>query len=621
LSQQEDATLFMTLLAAFQTLLYRYTGQEDIVLCSPVAGRNQPETEGLIGYFNNILPLRTNLSGNPSFRELLSRVRQVAKGAYEHQDVPLQKIAQLPNLLRTPLTRGMFALQNAPSQALSLADIAVSSLDVHNGTANFDLSLFVEEKGETVTGLLDYKSDLFNDAAIAQMLKNFHTLLESIVANPDQSLDKLPSFTASTTYQLLEKNNHGSTNCPQGRQPTFLAPRDELELRLAKIWEKVLDLKPIGITDNFFSHLGGSSLLAAKLFAEIEKAFNKNLPLATLLQSPTIEQQANLLRQEEWSGSWSSLVPIQTGGSKPPLFCIHAVGGNVLTYVDMARHLGSDQPVYGLQAQGIDGKGVFHTTIEEMAAHYIKEILTFQSEGPYFLAGLSGGGIIAYEMAQQLVAQGQKVALLALFDAYNPDYLRARSLADAKYRKEHFTITGSIFFTWEWYRKILMQLNRVSRVLKHFLQLEPQQKLPYLLEKSKKVKESIQHKIELITYKLNPRPGRSLPYLLRESAATNALSKAILNYLPQVYSGNVTLFRASATLFISDDGSDSDQLGWEEFAAGGLEIHKIPGDHTSLVAEPHIRVLAPVLKTCIERALADEGDRTSRIKLSAVEMR
>jgi surfactin synthase thioesterase subunit len=164
-----------------------------------------------------------------------------------------------------------------------------------------------------------------------------------------------------------------------------------------------------------------------RLFAQIEKTFGKNLPLATLFQAPNIEELANILRQKGWSVPWQTLVAIQPGGSKPPLFCIHPVGGNVLCYRDLAHYLGQEQPVYGLQAVGLDGKQAPYKRVEDMAAHYIREIRAFQPEGSYLLAGHSAAGIVAFEIAQQLVAGGQKVAVLALLDAYSPQLLVPRT--------------------------------------------------------------------------------------------------------------------------------------------------------------------------------------------------
>jgi non-ribosomal peptide synthetase component F len=165
LSQQEGVTLFMTLLAAFQTLLSRYSGQEDIIVGTPIAGRNQVETEGLIGLFVNTLAIRTNLSGNPSFRQLLSQVREVTLGAYDHQDLPLEKLIEElkpeRDLSRSPLFQVMFVFQNTPSQPWELPGLTITPLEVHSGTSKFDLTLALEETSEGIKGGIEYNTDLF----------------------------------------------------------------------------------------------------------------------------------------------------------------------------------------------------------------------------------------------------------------------------------------------------------------------------------------------------------------------------------------------------------------------------------------------------------------------------
>ena len=189
----------MTLLAAFQTLLYRYTGQEDICIGSPIANRNRSETEGLIGFFVNTLVLRTDMSENPSFQELLGRVREVALGAYAHQDLPFEQLVEAlqpeRSLSHQPLFQVMFALQNAPMPALELPDLTLSSLKIDSGTAKFDLTLSMEDTEQGLVGSLEYNTDLFDAATITRILKHFQTLLEGIVANPEQRLLALPLLT------------------------------------------------------------------------------------------------------------------------------------------------------------------------------------------------------------------------------------------------------------------------------------------------------------------------------------------------------------------------------------------------------------------------------------------
>lgn len=228
---------------------------------------------------------------------------------------------------------------------------------------------------------------------------------------------------AHTIGEKLRTYLNGSYPSPapdqvrQESEKNFVAPRDELEFQLTQIWEKVFGIQPIGISDNFFD-LGGHSLLAVNLFAEIEKTFRKNLSVATLFQAQTVEQLASFLRQEKWAASWLSLVPIQPMGSKPPLFLIHPCTGEISLYRLLALHLGLDHPVYGLQAQGLDGKQLPYNRVEKMATHYIKEIQTIQPAGPYFLGSKQIGGFVAFEMAQQLVSQGQKVELVVFFGGF-----------------------------------------------------------------------------------------------------------------------------------------------------------------------------------------------------------
>ena len=1085
LSQQEDVTLFMTLLAAFQTLLYRYTGQEDILVGSPIAGRTWTELEGLIGFFVNTLVLRTDLSGNPSFQQLLHRVREVTLGAYAHQDLPFEKLVEelqpQRDISRNPLFQVMFLL-NVPEQPPHLPGLHVTPLDLPNGTAMFDVALSLTEDPQGLTACLEYNTDLFDPPTITRLLRHFQTLLEGMVANPHQSLATLPMLTPAERHQLLvtwnatscdypkdqgvhqlleaqvqrtpeavavvfedqqltyrdlnaranqlahylrkqgvgpeklvgicverslemvvgvlgilkaggayvpldpeypperlafmvedaqiqilltqqrlearlpgqqvrriyldadwqeiaresEENprsgvggealayviyTSGSTGKPKGvqiphrgvvnflqamsREPgltaedvllsvttlsfdiaalelylplkvgarlvvvrrsvaadggelvkalsrwkatvmqatpatwrllleggwtgspglkilcggealsrdlaeellkrgssvwnlygptettiwstvyrveakagtipigrpiantqvyvldawmqpvpvgvpgelyiggegvargylnraeltaekflanpfgepggrmyrtgdvgrylgegnieflgrmdhqvklrgyrielgeieavlrqypgvreavvvvredkpgekrlvayyvgegvgtvrelqgflrkklpeymvpggferltslpltpnkkvdrralpapqqvrldvekTSVAPRDTLELQLIKIWEKILDVRPIGVRDNFFE-LGGHSLLAVRLFAHIKKLTGKNLPLATLFQAPTVEQLANILREKGWTAPWSSLVAIQPGGSKPPFFCVHAIGGNVLTYRDLAYHLGPDQPVYGLQAQGLDGKQPYYTCVEDMAAHYVKEIRTLQPEGPYFLGGSSAGGMVAFEMAQQLHAQGQQVALLALFDTYGPGYPKPLPTASS------------------FRRKLYRFIQRLDLHLRNLFLLEPEKRTVYTLSKlrilKKRIRKKVKRNIKDMTVGSFPGIKYFLPRSLREVAQANR--QALSSYVPQAYPGRITLFRASK----QPKGCYPDpELGWSGLAAGGLEIHEVPGYHGAIVEEPCVRALVKQLKVCLQKAQSAE---------------
>jgi amino acid adenylation domain-containing protein/thioester reductase-like protein len=219
LSQRSGVTLFMTLLAAFQTLLYRYTGQEDICIGSPIANRNRSETEDLIGFFVNTLILRTDMSENPSFQELLGRVREMTLGAYAHQDLPFEQLVEAlqpeRNLSHHPLFQVMFVLQNAPMSALELPDLTLSPLERESSTAKFDLTLSMEDTEQGLVGSLEYNTDLFDTATISRMREHFQTLLEGIVANPEQRLSDLSLLTQQERQQLLVEWNNTQVAYPK----------------------------------------------------------------------------------------------------------------------------------------------------------------------------------------------------------------------------------------------------------------------------------------------------------------------------------------------------------------------------------------------------------------------
>ncbi|HAF13803.1 MAG TPA: non-ribosomal peptide synthetase [Blastocatellia bacterium] len=363
-------------------------------------------------------------------------------------------------------------------------------------------------------------------------------------------------------------------------QQAYVGPRDRLEEQLVTLWTNVLQLKSIGVRDNFFE-LGGHSLLAARLFAQIENRFGKHLPLATLFQSPTIEQLANALRDSGTSKAWSSLVAIQPEGSRPPLFCVHAAGANVLIYRPLSRHLGNDQPVYALQAQGLDGQARPLTRVEDMAALYIKEMRAFQPEGPYFLLGASFGGLAIYEMAQQLLAQDQEVALLAMLNTSCPVYTLAKRM---RCHVGHLMQHGPRFYAMEVGKAVKRRLTKQVAEENNASgnSSAPDPEIQKLLEKDSGADESLVRTVV-------------------------AILAAEGQYVParQVYPGKITLFWAH------DAGRDfeDNRLAWRRIAAGGFDLHVVPGTHTSMREEPNVAVLVEKLKPCLEAAQAQFAAR------------
>jgi thioesterase domain-containing protein/acyl carrier protein len=390
-------------------------------------------------------------------------------------------------------------------------------------------------------------------------------LLDHLPVNPNGKVDrhKLPP----PEFEHEEKLNR------------IEEPNDALERQLIYIWETTLGYRPVGIQDNFFD-LGGHSLMAARLFTQIEQQLGVHLPLATLFQSPTVAELAQVIRQAEESKGWATLIPIRARGSKMPFFCVHNFGGEVINFSELASHLGEDQPFYGLQAQGIDGVKPPHSTIPEMATHYIEAIRGVQAHGPYYLGGYCFGGVVAYEMARQLDEQGERVALVALMDSAPP--------------RRHLGI----------------QASRPAHRIQNFLRNLP----PWIYEflRSGEVEIVLRRKLRLAGKKIAGTLGRPVeitPWdIIGDAVRTESLPhrqlmdvhlRALWNYATPPYSGKVTLFRIRRMPLFRAIEAD---FGWGQFAQGGVQVQVVPGAHYNILEEPYVKGLALKLTESLEQA-------------------
>ena len=347
------------------------------------------------------------------------------------------------------------------------------------------------------------------------------------------------------------------------------APHDAVEMCITHLWEDLLQQHPIGVTEDFFA-LGGHSLLAARLSASIERTFGIKLPLATFFTAATIERQADLLRERSIRKQWPLLVPIRSGGAKPPLFCVHLLDGNILGYRDLVRHLPPDRPLYGLQSRGLDGTSPLHTRIEDMARDYVAAMRKVRPVGPYAICGWSFAGIVALEMARQLEEQGQVVTLLAMLDT------PARA---------HRNMRGSRF------------VQRLSRVRVHAKALlTKRNRLVYLRKKLRIVRRSLEAPLWGLLMQWYHRGGW-LPRPLRNIKYANRHARR--HYVLRPYSGRVALFRVHPQ---PGQHIHDPLLGWGSLATGHLELHEVPGAHSTMVFEPHVRQLAHELTRCLEEA-------------------
>jgi len=394
-------------------------------------------------------------------------------------------------------------------------------------------------------------------------------------------LDRLPL----TPNGKLDKNALLALDRTAARsRRDFVAPKDKLQEQLIGIWESLLDVRPIGIQDDFFE-LGGHSLVAVQLIARIEQDLGKRLPTASLFAGATIERLSELLGDgaAPVSAAHSSLLaPIQPGGTLPPLFCVHAAGGTVFCYADLARHLGPDQPLYGIQAP-TDSDGAV-PTIETTAAEYVRVVRSFQPTGPYFLGGWSMGGVIAFEMARQLTQQDQKVALLFIVDAQAP----SGEAAEYKW----VVLLGSFA------ADLGLPFDELMAAWNDIFSRPPMEQLRRIWTEAKKAK--------LVRAEMTLAEFRKLFDRFKANA------QMAKTYTGGQYPGRLTFFRAEEPeKYVGKARPENYTIdvvptrGWEKWASGGVELFTTSGQHYTVMREPHVASLAQQLRVCIQNAVKE----------------
>jgi thioesterase domain-containing protein len=576
LSRQERVSMFMVLLAGFQALLHRRSSDEVIGVASCAANRPLAEVEGVIGRFGNDMLLRTSFSGNPTFRELLMRVREVALNAYANQSLPFGEVLSAvtnrtdPN--RNPPFQVMFILQNAPRENRGIPELSITWLPLYARTAKYDLNVWLKIE-PTLEVILEYKTDLFRAATMKQILEEYDTVLRTMVKDPGAPVSNLLISNKSKPAP--------ARRVPSGVKETVVAkdsvaPSDEVQSRLVELWRAAFGM-PIGVDENFFE-LGGDSLLAARLFVQIEKAFQLELPLAVLLEASTIRQLAGIISAPIVHSLHSSLVAVQPSGAKPPFFCVHGHSGEIFQSRNFAVCLGADQPVFGLRSQGLGGEAPYFT-VEEMAIHYLKEIRTVQRKGPYFLVGYCFGGMIVYEMARLLKAQGEEVALLMMFNTPAPGSLK-----------------------W-WPLRPSYLVKRIARELRKLSPLRIREKLVALRTKAIELGRLAFGSFRAALWRALAKSSIGIA----ERGAKGLLSVADINILaakaydPGAYAGRIIFFLTNdddATLLSATDPAG----GWMALAEDGIEVYTFAGDNRpSIRHAPNIE-LAEKLKSCLTQA-------------------
>jgi amino acid adenylation domain-containing protein len=430
-------------------------------------------------------------------------------------------------------------------------------------------------QNETLTGVR------FELAALQKSV--VRTAMEHIAETEGLSLlhlrrflqERLPEYMVPSLVVLLDDlplTPNGKVDRSALPRPTaadaggrhHVAPRNHVEIKLVQIWEALLGISPIGITDNFFE-IGGHSLMAVQMMARLQADFGQRPSLATLFEGPTIERLAVALMHMTGTRGDSPLVAIQPSGDLMPFFCIHPVGGSVLAYAELARLLGLEQPFFGLQARGLEGEAPPRESIQEMATAYIDAIKLVRPEGPYLLGGWSLGGVIAFEMARQLEAAGENVPLVVLFDSRLP--VKAQSPGeDLMLRLFARDLAGYVGDAWPVPTGSVPLGQKLERLLAHA------------------------HAEGLVDSGLEP------AQLQQIYAVFAAHAGALQGYQPGLVQARLMLFRAK----FRPEAEPSDiTLGWGDHAQGAVEIDSLPSDHYTMLRSPFVEVLAERLRATL----------------------
>ncbi len=511
---------------------------------------------------------------------------------FDHQDVldggfspdDIEKIRALPEADQQKATAALWCSKEAAAKALGSGlnheprEWLVDNFDMKSGMASisyqneqFQTRFWFSGAGEVVaicergdSSSTDSDDDSESDQTTADIEPSDADAADVTPTVPDTASSSEPD--AEKTYVTTEPFD-SSEPIPDEAEIDWDDPDRApilLEEQLIDLWEELLDVDDIGLHDDFFE-LGGESVMAVRLIGRVEKMVGRSIPVANFLKTRTIAQMARILSDEDWTPDWSSLVPMRTSGDRTPLFFTHPVGGNVLKYRELISFIPEEQPLFALQARGLDGEEDPFDNVPEMAAYYLKGIRSAQEEGPYLLAGFSGGGVISWEMAYQLEQAGEEVALLALFDTFGPGYYT-------------FEMGGS---------RLPHQLETfIWRLQLHFetmATLSMPQKIAYIQRKLKHGNRRSRggsggtiRKVEDVTY------------------------EAVLGYEPKKLEKTpVALFRASHQ---PKQSTGDEQLNWGPFVGeNNLGVYPVHGTHGHLVEQPHVEGLAEVLNDVLEK--------------------
>jgi len=558
-------SMFTLFVAAYNLLLYKISGQKHFVVGLPIAEQHLMGYNDLVGHCVNLLPFCCPIDDSFSYEKYIEAVQNDLLEGYDNQIYTYVDLLNDGGITydhtgSATMPVGLTTVKKYEVEDLPIDGAAVSYFANPRAYESFELYLNVVESAKAIELKCHFKTALFNIATIEEWLRIYEQILTQFVHEPQRRIETMGAARPVVTEQ------------PQKvLTPTHqTSPVSQMVEKLMPVWKKVLGKATITANDNFFD-IGGNSLMAAKLFAEIEKILGKTIPLAVLYEAPTLEKLAEYLETGKYEQSWQSLVPINSKGTRAPLYLVHGAEGNILLYRDLAKHLGENQPVYGLQSIGLDNRTEIDPQFEVVASNYIKEIKALQPKGPYFLGGYCLGGTIALEMAQQLKLQGEEIGLLFMIENYNIK-----------------TIQWPMPFSLNIANKFLNLWYHMGNLFTG----SNEAKMDFLGAKARtefnRYKISLQVSLSSLGKYFGLKNSLNFPHI----RVDEAYDEALLRYTPQVYEGVIVLFGASKRLA----GFRDPLYGWGNIATKGVELFELPINPRGSLVEPFVGILAKKLE-------------------------
>jgi len=606
LDEKNGGTFFSVALALFQVMLNRYSGSEDMLILTPVAHRTLDETQPLIGDFLNLAPLRCDVSGNPTFIELLRGSRETTLNALSNIDLPFDKIVDGMKIERSSGQEPIFQvlLQVLPQVRSKIADLEIENFNFDLAFSQFDLSLHLYQRTDGYLGRFEYSTDVFDSGTIEKWSSNFMQMLETVAADPTQPIASIPFAVPLLVDDGLSKkspSNPCSSDRPFG-QNSYAPPRNELERSLTIAWETALDVKHIGINDSFFE-LGGMSLSAIKLVFELERMRGIKIGFSEIIQNPTVARMAGLVDNRRPTGTRRpKVVELRRGSLEPPVYFIYAGPDEYR----LAQFMKTGHSVYGIEVpwpmhlrKAVANRGrSAYPTMEQFVAPYVTALAAHANSSACVLVGHSFAGLMAFETARQFQNQAGKVEMVILLDVQSR-YADPLEAAWIKLRRTWAKQPGSGPAS-RHSTKVVSRLGLSLRIARWLLGVGKTRALSFVMR----------HLSKRATF--NP---ASLTTLLDEQGTPVAGELVFKLYMGVQKRYRQSQLDSQGILFRSIEMADENNvnvidgsLGWSNLFTRGLEVIPAVGDHLSMIRE-HYPDLARQLDEVLHRIPSGSIDK------------